>query len=232
MTRRYLLIDDNPEFLENVAEILSDTGAEIKCATDGLAALHLVKTHSFDAIVTDMRMPGMSGTELVAQLREVDPGVPVVLLSAYSQDTQLRDARRRGLLAVLSKPHQMSRLIELLTAARRDATVILVEDDVALCDNLSEALATRGLTVCSANSVSEVAALGVKPFAALVDLHVPGSRPGDSVARVRECFPGTPTFIITAFAEEAHECDELFCKPFDTSRLVARVEALYERIHP
>jgi DNA-binding response OmpR family regulator len=49
---------------------------------------------------------------------------------------------------------------------------------------------------------------------------------------VRERFPGTPTLVMTAYADEIAECEELFRKPFDTSKLVARVEALYERAHP
>lgn len=232
MSRTYLLIDDNVEFLENLAEILRDTGAVVEVASDGFLALRLAQARRFDAVVTDMRMPGMSGAELVGQLREVDPGVPVVLLSAYSMDSQLRDARRRGLLAVLSKPHQMTRLLELLAAARRDATVLLVEDDVALADNLSEALAARGVTVCAVSSLTEVAQVAIKPFAALVDLRLPGGPSGASVTRVRERFPGTPTLVITAYADEAVAGDELFVKPFDTVKLVERVAALYERAHP
>jgi hypothetical protein len=52
------------------------------------------------------------------------------------------------------------------------------------------------------------------------------------VQSVRDRFPGTPTVIITAYADEASEHEELFLKPFDTGKLVERVEALYERSLP
>lgn len=231
MTRRYLLIDDNPEFAENVAEILRDTGAEVEVAGSGPAALARVGAARFDALVTDMRMPGMTGAELLHMVREVDPGVPVVLLSAYAQDEELDAARRDGLLAVLSKTsHQVPRLLEVLGHARRDGALVLVEDDVALAENLSEAFAARGLTVCTAAQLAEVDQLGVRPFAALVDLKVPGGAFGEAVERVRRRFPGTPLLVLTAFAAEAPSaCEGLYRKPFDTAQLVAQVEALYQR---
>ena len=228
MPRRYLLIDDNRDFLENVSEILEDTGAEVAIAEDGLAALALVRATRFDAVVTDMRMPGMTGAQLVHELRVIDPGLPVILLSAFSQDAQLREARRSGLLAVLSKPHQMPRLIGLLGSARRGGTIVLVEDDPALADNLTEALSARGLSVATASNLGEVDGLGVEPFVALVDLRVPGGGFGESLDRVRSRFPGTPMVVITAYSEGRPDCAALFLKPFDTGELVAQVEALYQ----
>jgi CheY-like chemotaxis protein len=223
----YLLVDDNPEFLENLEEILSESGARIHAAASGAEALALARTHRFDAIVTDMRMPGMSGAEFLHQLRSIDACVPVILLSAYSPDAQLIEARRDGLLGILNKPAQIPRLLELLGSARRGGTVVLVEDDMALADNLTEALNNLGLTVCTASDVKEIERIGAKPFAALVDLKVPGSKGGESVSRVKACFPGARTVVITAFANDAHDYDELFTKPFDTSALLERLEAIY-----
>lgn len=228
MTQRsYLLVDDNPEFLENMVEILASSTCEVRSASNGADALVLVKAHRFDAVVTDMRMPGMTGAEFLHELRTVDPEVPVILLSAYSGETQLRDARRDGLLAVLNKPSQIPRLLGLLSAARRGGAVALVEDDLALADNLTEALSNLGLTVCAASDVREVAKIGMRPFAALVDLRVPGGAVGEGLTRVKECFPGTRTVVITAFANDAKDYDDLFTKPFHTPDLLKRLEAIY-----
>ena len=230
MTRKYLVVDDNLEFAENVAEILTDTGAEVRVAAGALSALEQLKQTRFDVVVTDMKMPGISGAELLRQLREVDPGVPVVLLSAWAQDAQVDAARRLGLLAFLSKASGTARLLDLLEHARRDATVVLVDDDRAMTDNLSEALATRGFTVCSAATVAELDGLAVKPFAALVDVRVPGTADGAALRRVQELFPGTPMLVVTAFREFVEEPgQEVFRKPFDTAKLVARLEVLAQK---
>lgn len=227
MTRKYLVVDDNLEFAENVAEILTDAGADVCVAAEGKSALDQVKHTRFDVVVTDMKMPGLSGAELLRQVRGVDPGVPVVLLSAWAQDTQLDEVRRMGLLAFLSKASGTPRLLELLEHARRDATVVLVEDDRALTENLTEALNDRGFTVCSAATLGELEHLQVKPFVALVDIRVPGAADGAALQRVRELFPGTPMLVVTAAKDFTDDSGlEIFRKPFDTAKLVARLEDL------
>lgn len=226
MNRKYLVIDDNEEFAENVAEILSDTGADVSLAAEGASALEKVKQQRFDVVVTDMRMPGMSGAELVRHMRDIDPGVPVVLVSAYAPDAQVNEARRYGLLAFLNKPSGTRRLLELLASARRDATVLLVEDDRALAENLTELLSEKGFTVCAATSMSELETVQIKPLAALVDLRLPGSADGAALDRVLSRYPGTPVIVVTALNVNPRDGVEFLRKPFDSKDLVARLEAL------
>ena len=229
MRRKYLVVDDNVEFAENVAEILTDAGAEVCTASDAEGALQQLSRTRFEGVVTDMRMPGLSGAELIRQLRAIDPGVPVVLLSAWAQDEQVEQARRMGLLAFLSKASGTPHLIELLEHARRNASVVLIDDDRALVENLSEALASRGFTVCSACSVKDLEEITVKPIAALVDVRLPGAVDGAALSRVNELFPGTPLLVVTAAREFQKEGLEIFRKPFDTAKLVARLEALAQK---
>ena len=136
--RRYLLVDDNLEFTENLAEILADDGAECTVVAGGPQALQEARSTRFDAVVTDMRMPVMSGAKLVHEIRAIDPGLPAIVVSAYTGEDDLTAARKEGLLAVLSKPVPIPRLRELLRGARRSALVAVVEDDPALADNLAE----------------------------------------------------------------------------------------------
>jgi CheY-like chemotaxis protein len=233
MTRRYLLVDDNQAFVENLAEILEDTGATVDVAADADTALRHLERARYDVLVTDMKMPGMSGTELLHRARKVDPALPVVLLSAYVQDGKLADARRDGLLAVLSKPGKVQQLVHVLERARRGGIVLLVEDDLALAENLSEALGARGLTVCTATTAAELDRVDVQPFAALVDLKVPGCPTGEPLDRVRRRFPGLPTVVITGVRDEPLPRDtELYCKPFDTAAVVERIEQLFAGQHP
>src|SRR5205823_596677 len=82
--RRYLLVDDNLAFAENLAEILRDGGAEVSVAGNGARALELARAGRFDALVTDMRMPVMSGATLVHEIRRVDPALPAIVVTAYT----------------------------------------------------------------------------------------------------------------------------------------------------
>ena len=193
--RKYLLVDDNRAFAENLAEILRDQGAEVTVASTGREALELARSTRFDGLVTDMRMPVMSGAHLVHEIRRIDPELPAIVVTAYTGEDDLLAARQEGLLAVLPKPAPLQRLVELLGAARRNGLVALVEDDSAFADNHAEALRDRGFSAVTARSVGETERLGgVRPFAALVDLRMPDAPDGAALSRLMERFPGLPCF--------------------------------------
>lgn len=143
--RRCLIVDDNREFAENLAEIIRDQGAEVDLAGGGGEALALVTRWRYQALLTDMRMPGMGGAELVHEVRRLDPGLAALVVTAHVADDTLEAARREGLLAVLAKPVPIGPLLELLSAARRDGLVAVIEDDPRLSDNLCEAMRRLGL---------------------------------------------------------------------------------------
>jgi two-component system, response regulator PdtaR len=227
--RRYLIVDDNLDFAENVAEILRDRGDEVAVAASGAAAVALARHQKFDALLTDMRMPEMGGAEVVHQIRRIDPGIAALVVTAHVSDDAIEAARREGLLAVLPKPVPVVRLLELLGAARRDGLVVIVEDDAGLADNLSEALRGRGFAAVTAASVLETERLGpVRPFCALVDLRVPGGPDGEALRRLATKYPGLPIIVVTGFGEiPAIPHQAYFTKPFDTHELLAAVERLH-----
>ncbi|MBN1210763.1 MAG: response regulator [Myxococcaceae bacterium] len=226
--RHYLLLDDNRAFAENIAEILRDSGDSAIVVTEGAEALSLAKSTRFDALLTDMKMPGMSGAAAVHQIRRVDPGIAAVVITAYPGESDLEAARREGLLAVLPKPVPLQLLLGLLSGARRDGLVALIEDDPALADNLTEVLRVRGFSCATARSVLEADQLSmVRPFAALVDLRMPGGPDGEALRRLKARFPELPVFVITAYpdiAAEAQAAAGVFIKPFNTAALLSALE--------
>jgi CheY-like chemotaxis protein len=229
--RRYLLVDDNFAFVDNLAEILRDNGDEAVVAESGGRALALAGEQRFDAVLTDMRMPSMSGAEFLSKLRRLDPGAAALVVTAYTRDEELDRAFREGILGVLQKPVPLDQLLELLGRARRNGMVAVVEDDTALAGNLADALRERGFSPVTAVSIDEVQRLSPTPFASLVDLRMPGGPDGEAARRMGKRFPGVPVVIITAFAQEladlAHEA--VFPKPFDTEALLAAVEEIHGR---
>lgn len=230
--RRYLLVDDNVAFAENVAEILRDEGDEVVVSSSGEEAVQLVRSKRFDALVTDMRMPVMSGARLVHAIRRLDPGLPAIVVTAYTTDDDLGSARREGLLAVLPKPVSVPRLLDLLSVARRDGLVALVEDDDQLADNLSEALSDQGFTAVTATSVMETERLGpVSPFAGVVDICVRGGPSGAALEELSRRFPGLPVIAMTGFPDEVPEGLDaaVFLKPFQTDALLKELELLHSR---
>src|SRR4051812_13610235 len=228
--RRYLIVDDNRAFAENVAEILEDDGAEVTVVTGGAEAIEAARKTRFDALITDMRMPVMSGARLVHEVRRVDPGLPAIVVSAYTGEDDLLAARVEGLLAVLPKPAPLDRLLELLQTARRDGLVAVVVDDHSFADNLTEALRDRGFSAITAHTVTETDNLGaVRPFAALVDLRVPDGADGAALRRLLDRLPGLPVLVMSAHPDALRIAAGLpvFAKPFDTGRLITALEHLW-----
>lgn len=205
--RRYLLVDDNRALAENLAEILRARGDDVDLVPDGPSALASVATRTYDALITDMRMPGMDGAELVRHLREVDPALPVVVITAYSNDVHLAEAGDEGVLAVLPKPVPIPRFVQLLRQARRGGFVLLLEADAALADTLSDALRERGLTPLAAATALEAQRLAdgrVRPFAGVVDL-VPPHGPSAVLGRLSERFPSLPLYLISDGPPRGHD---------------------------
>jgi DNA-binding NtrC family response regulator len=240
VSRRFLLVDDNAAFGENLAEILRDEGFTVTLAAGGPQALAVVEAAgpgAFDALLTDMRMPVMNGAELVHAIRRCDPGLPALVITAYTREDDLAAARKEGLLGVLPKPAPLQRLIELLRIGRRDGLVAIIEDDEALADNLAEALRDRGFSAINARSLLEASELrGVSPFAALVDLRLPDGPDGAAVDLLARTFPGLPILVMTAFSDctpaTGAKSREVFLKPFETGRLLRSLERLHGAAGP
>lgn len=230
---RFLVVDDNVQFAENLAEILSDAGDEAVVADCGRRALELASRDRFDAIVSDMRMPEMSGSEVVRRLREIDAGLPAVIVTAYHAE-QDELARHAGVLGVLPKPVPMPRLISLLHKARRDGVVAIIDDDQALVDNLSEILREHGFAPISATSLEEAEALGaVQLFAAIVDLRLPGGPDGEALRRLAARFPSLPLLLATGYPDVVVpvELHVRLTKPVAPASLVGELAQLHAAHH-
>lgn len=186
--RSYLIVDDNVAFAENLAEILS-AEAEAVVADSGAAGLSALRRRRFDALLCDMRLPRMSGAELLQRVRRLDPGLPALVVTAYTEDEELAAARREGVLEVLPKPVPLPRLLELLRRARRDALVVLALDDAARSAELAERLRGQGVTALDAKTL-----LGSEPPPRPLCALVEGE--GALLGRLRARFPALPLVAI------------------------------------
>jgi DNA-binding NtrC family response regulator len=116
--REVLVVDDNVPLAENLAEILSDAQlADAIVASSGTRALELLRSDRFDVMLTDMRMPEMGGTELIRRAREIDPELPVLVITAFTSDDDVAQALREGLLMVFGKPMPTTSLIQFICKA-------------------------------------------------------------------------------------------------------------------
>ena len=112
-TRSVLIVDDNQDLAENIAEILSMRGYTTEIATSAEEALPKAIPDGPWLLVTDYRLPGMSGADLVREIRQVRRGVRAVVISAYTDDRTISAARSAG-ADFLPKPVDFASLSQLL----------------------------------------------------------------------------------------------------------------------
>jgi DNA-binding NtrC family response regulator len=101
---RVLLVDDQPELRRLFKRNLSRIGHEVVEGWNGRAAIELARQGSFDVVISDVRMPDMSGLELLKALYEHDPDLPVVLCSGSPDAETASEAVAYGAFAYLMKP--------------------------------------------------------------------------------------------------------------------------------
>jgi CheY-like chemotaxis protein len=115
-SERILLVDDERMLVEIGEKILQRLGYQVVSRTSPLEALELFKAKpdSFDLVMTDQTMPGMTGDALAAEIMKVRPQIPVILCTGYSQIINEESARRKGIRALVLKPlliHQIDEAI-------------------------------------------------------------------------------------------------------------------------
>ncbi len=109
-THRVLVVDDEPDMVENCARILKRAGYQCLAATDPHRALALVDTERPDLLLTDLKMPGMDGMELLRRAHEVDPALPVILITAFASIESAVAAIKDGAFDYLPKNFSVDQL--------------------------------------------------------------------------------------------------------------------------
>ncbi len=104
MNGKILVVDDEAIQRDIVKDILEDQGYEVIISGSGPDALERIKTSPIDVVLTDLRMPGMDGVELLEHIKEIDSETVVVVITAYGSIESAVDAMKKGAYHYLTKP--------------------------------------------------------------------------------------------------------------------------------
>ena len=115
--RAVLVVDDDVAMGEMVVSLLDDHGIDAECVGSADAALAAVERREFDAVLSDIRMPGRTGLELLGELRERCPDVPVVLMTAFGSIDSAVAAMRGGAFHYVTKPFKREEVLVVLERA-------------------------------------------------------------------------------------------------------------------
>lgn len=115
---KVLLVDDEVEFVETLAERMKARGLSVDYTHSGDDAIKKVAKKSYDAIVLDLAMPGMDGMETLKHLIEHHPDLQVILLTGQGTIATAVEATKLGAKDFLEKPTEINQLIEKIRSAR------------------------------------------------------------------------------------------------------------------
>ena len=122
--RRILIVDDDPGQRSLLDSFLSSQGFETVTATSGEQALERLRTGNFSMMISDVRMPGLTGLETLRRARQEYPVLPVLLVTAYADIREAVDAMRDGALNYLAKPIDLDELLATVRQATGLSTAV------------------------------------------------------------------------------------------------------------
>ena len=130
MSEKVLLVDDEEDFLDVVAERMRARGIEVSTTTSATDALEMIEENSYDAIVMDLMMPELVGTEALRAIKNKKRELQVILLTGYVTLEQVDQARRLGAMDIIEKPPDLDALIEKIRKAHDNKERVLAEKQV------------------------------------------------------------------------------------------------------
>jgi DNA-binding NtrC family response regulator len=148
--KNILVVDDEKSQREILEMILSEEGYDVTTAASGEAALKFAKDRRFDLALTDLKMTGMDGIELLQQLLAYDSSIIVILLTAHGSIESAKEALRRGAFDYLEKPYDKAALLETINRAldRLDA----IDSEIISASPKMESVKKMILKVARSNS--------------------------------------------------------------------------------
>ncbi len=112
MGRRILILDDDVDFNSLLTDIFSQASYDVTSELSPQRALGLIREFQFDLVVTDQRMPGISGKDFLREIKKVQPKTPVIMVSGYLDNETIRELIREGVGGVFLKPLNVFSLLK------------------------------------------------------------------------------------------------------------------------
>jgi len=129
-----LIVDDNSELCETLADILEMAGFDVKSAEGGEEGIKKVKERFFDVVLMDIKLSGMNGVDAFKAIKKISPKTRAIMMTAYAVDELIEEALNECAFAVLNKPFDMDKLLELIKSATKARDCEKAENDAMMQD--------------------------------------------------------------------------------------------------
>lgn len=235
---RILIADDERDLALGVADLLETEAHHVTLAHRGETALDLAREQSFDMIFLDIKLPGMTGIEILSDLRLSQPDARIVLMTGYRIDNLLAEVAGGGGQAVLRGALAGSQMAALLREVGPSGIVLVVEKEEQLSARIEGCLSEQGVVALraktEADALEHAAAAGLDVL--ILDLGVPVARALETYLAIQNPARDLAAIIIAkvlhngkSFVNPLRSVSVTGClfKPFDPEDLlgVVREEA-------
>jgi len=233
---RVLIVDDDHLMAKTLTDIFRIKGYLSEAAYSGAEALEKIKTveteaqDRFDCVLTDIRMPEMSGNELHRAIRAIDPELPVVFMTAYAADETIKEGLEDGAITWLTKPLNIHLVLNFLSTLRKESTIVIIDDNANFCKTLHDILEARGFNVIEITDPADVMqTLMPDGQVVLLDMKLRELSGLDVLREIRKHLPQQPVVLMTSYRQEMAEaieaCFEIgvytcLYKPFEIEELL------------
>jgi DNA-binding NtrC family response regulator len=199
----------------------------VETAGNGTSAVDKFKEQDFDVTLMDIVMPEMNGVEAFKKMKEMQPGAPVILMTAYSDEELIQTARDEGVRQIIHKPIRIDQLIEMITEAASDQPILIIDDDEDICETLTQVLKLEGHEVLTAGSGEEAVDIARARDCqmAFIDIKLPNIDGLETLLRLKEVNPDLLTVMMTGFRNEVKDA-------LEKARAESAITCLYKPFDP
>ena len=230
-----LVVDDQRSMRLTLGTILEDKGYGVDMVEDGYQAIEAVKKTAYDIIFMDIRMPGIDGVQTFREIKKISPQAMVIMMTAYSVEDLIKKALQEGAYAVVYKPFEMERVIDIITKALTNTLILIVDDRVGDRQTLKAILDDKGYCTGLAKDGYE-AVQKVKEDhydIIFIDVKMPGMDGIETYVAVKKIAPEIGVIMMSGYSveelvEKSLEADSYayIHKPFEMDRLIGLVEKI------
>lgn len=234
---KVLVVDDDRRMVKTICDILKVKGYAAAEAYTGEEALERVRSDHPDCVLMDIKMPVINGVEALQLIKGISPDLPVVLMSAYTTEEQVKEAKQRGADTVLTKPIDLQMVFSFLALLRKEESILIVDDDINFSKTVGDVLRSRGYRVeTEANPENVLGHLEQDyKLAILLDLKLGDTNGLEVLKAVRAKYPSKPIVLVTGYRDEMTDSIEkgltigaytCLYKPFDIEGLLDTIREI------
>lgn len=142
---KILIVDDEEALRDSTASILELYGYEVKTASCGNEAIEMVKQETFDMLFSDMRMPDINGNDVIRAVKQIQPDLICIIITAYALNDLIIDALELGANFCLTKPFEIETMLNIITDLSKQPFVVVIDEKKNISKNFVSNLKQDGL---------------------------------------------------------------------------------------